>query len=193
MSALSFSSTMDGRRGVASPLEKSQQMMLEALVRTVEIVLQARVAPHELPRRAARTRFSLDVDEVPLARALTEPLWRESPHRALRLTVAWHHGSAADAADGTSENSEEFEPPPMALLERWDVHYVAKSGNGGGGCGAGDGGGDSSGSLGSSWTTPDEIVYGAAPAPARARCSPRIAFCAPTGISPVYDRYTTVI
>ena len=51
-------SSLDGRRGghgfSAPPAEKCASMVLEALCRTVETVLHARVAPHELARAAAR-------------------------------------------------------------------------------------------------------------------------------------------
>ena len=65
-------SSLDGRRGghgfSAPPAEKCASMVLEALCRTVETVLHARVAPHELARAAARAKFNLEVDVCPCGR-----------------------------------------------------------------------------------------------------------------------------
>ena len=156
---------MEGRRGVAPPAEKCAGMVHEALLRTLETILQARVAPHELPRRASRTRFNLDVDEAPAVRALVEPVWRRDPHRAVRATVAWHHGGPPPPPPGAGGGAEE-PGDGMVLLERWDVQYVSSFGGAGtgeppspdGGGGGGNGGGSGSSSLGSSWTHPEENV-----------------------------------
>ena len=127
-------SSLDGRRGhAAPPAEKCASMVLEALARTVETVLQARVAPHELPRAAARAKFNLEVDVCPDVRALLEPLWRaEGVHRPVRVAVVWHPGpggGGGGGGPGGGASDADAAPPGDGaggvLLERWDVHYLS--------------------------------------------------------------------
>ncbi|KAI9909278.1 hypothetical protein PsorP6_014653 [Peronosclerospora sorghi] len=93
---------------------KTEQVVLECLYKVAELIVQSRVslpaAEPDRRRGTRRSRFNLDLDEIPLVRE-SMTTWKDDVRRPLSIDIFW------DGPGATTQGK--------VLLERWSVTFTA--------------------------------------------------------------------
>ena len=112
---------------MAGSREKTDQVVFEAIAKVVEIIVLARCNVLNTSLHPSRSRFNLEVPEVPHVRQIMQR-WRRSLHVPLRLDVYWQQASSNPTPPPNSNSNSNTTPVNnRVLLERWSIDYVSLS------------------------------------------------------------------